>query len=414
MQDAFRAGGGLERRAAAEHRPAFLEVARIADIGLQEVGLVQRVLGGAADLEVVERRLLPVEAQHVGAAEMVGDADLDVLVLLQHRQEVVRHQLNHVDLAREQRIDRGLAVGDGDPFDSVELGDLAAGQARRRLAARLVVGIADVDDPLARLPFVPLEDERARAGGVGDLLADRQLGDPLGHDEQRHRRRLGERLQHQAEGLLEHDAEGAVVDRVHRLRHPGEQAALHVLVGEALDRGQDISRSDRRSVVPLEPVAQLEGPGELVVAHRPALDHLRLRLELGVEREQLVVDQVAVVAHDVGGGPHRIDNLEIRMHHDLDRLGLLRERGPRQQKGRKSEERTTQHGQTPYKFIVAASGGRQPVAVKPVEVLSMMSDRIPPVWCDAPQRAAEFAAFFAAIVEAECSPVFVRSVLARA
>ncbi len=37
----------------------------------------------------------------------------------------------------------------------------------------------------------------------------------------------------------------------------------------------------------------------------------------------------------------------------------------------------------------------------------MMSDRILPVWCDARQRAADFAAFFVANVGAECSPVFV-------
>jgi hypothetical protein len=315
--------------AAAEQAAAFLVPARVADLGFQEIDLVERILRGAADLELVERRLLPVEAEDVGVAERVGREDLDVLVLLQDRQQVVRGRFDHVDLAGEQRVDRRLAVGDGQPFNAVELGDLAAGQARRRLGARLVVGITDIDDLLAGLPLVPLEDERARAGGVGELLADRQLGDALGHDEQRHRGGLGERLQHQAERLLEHDAEGLVVDRAHLRGHPGEQAALHVLVAEALDRGDDVGRGDRRAIGPSEAVAQLEGPGELVVAHCPALDHLRLGLELLVEREQRVVDQVAVVAHDVGGGPDRIEDLEIRMHHDLERLGF-RKRRPRQ------------------------------------------------------------------------------------
>ena len=109
-----------------------------------------------------------------------------------------------------------------------------------------------------------------------------------------------------------------------------------------LIEGSDVGRGDRRAVVPLEPVAQLEGPGELVVAHRPALDHLRLRLELGVEREQRVVDQVAVVADDVGGGPDRIEDLQIRMHaRPCSVLGCCAERRPCQRdkpKGRAAND----------------------------------------------------------------------------
>jgi hypothetical protein len=84
--------------------------------------------------------------------------------------QVVRRLLHEVDLAGEERVDRLLLIGDCAPFDPVDLDDLAAGQARRRLGARLVVGIADVDDLLAGLPFVLLEDERAGADVVVDLL----------------------------------------------------------------------------------------------------------------------------------------------------------------------------------------------------------------------------------------------------
>ena len=174
--------------------------------------------------------------------------------------------------------------------------------------------------------------------------ADRQLGDALGHDEQGHRGRLGERLQHQAERLIEHDAERALIDGRHLLGRPAQQAAQRVLVGEALDRGQHVGRSDRLAVVPSEAVAQLEGPGELIVAHRPALDHLRLDLELAVEREQRVVDQVAVVAHDVGSRPDRIEDLQIRVHDHPQRLVRLRHRRSAEQQDHEGEKRTTQHG----------------------------------------------------------------------
>src|SRR3954468_5005621 len=43
-------------------------------------------------------------------------------------------------------------------------------------AARLVFGILDVDRLVARLPLIPEEDERARAGGVVDLLERIGLG----------------------------------------------------------------------------------------------------------------------------------------------------------------------------------------------------------------------------------------------
>src|SRR3954452_6776001 len=44
-------------------------------------------------------------------------------------------------IARHQRIHLGLGIGDPDPFDTVELGDLAAGHARGRLGARLADGV---------------------------------------------------------------------------------------------------------------------------------------------------------------------------------------------------------------------------------------------------------------------------------
>ena len=63
--------------------------------------------------------------------------------------------------------------------------------------------------------------------------------------------------------------------------------------------------------MPFQPIAQLEGPGEPVIAGRPAVDHLRLDLQLLVDGEKRVVDHVAVVARDIGAAEDRIEDLYV-------------------------------------------------------------------------------------------------------
>src|SRR4029453_13010202 len=62
-----------------------------------------------------------------------------------------------------------VCVGDVDPFDTVEMHDLAAGEARRRLRSRLIILELVVDRALARPPQVLAEDERAGADGLVDF-----------------------------------------------------------------------------------------------------------------------------------------------------------------------------------------------------------------------------------------------------
>ena len=237
----------------------------------------------------------------------------DVLVLLQDRIEVVLRRFDDVDLAGLQRVHRGLLVGHRQPLDAVDLDDLAAGQARGRLGARLVLGIPDVDGLVAGLPFVglkmkgpePTNSLICSSAGVSAIA--------LGHDEGI-ARGLGERLQHDAGRRLQHELEGLGVDRL-GLGHLGPQdLAQRIAHRPALERGQHVLGRDGLAVVELEPVAQREGPGELVGRDVPLVDHLRLDLQVVVEREQRVVDHVAVVAHDEGRGPDRIEDLEVRVH----------------------------------------------------------------------------------------------------
>src|SRR5262249_28567798 len=56
-------------------------------------------------------------------------------------------------------------------------------------------------------------------------------------------------------------------------------------------------------------------------------DHLRLRRELGVDRKQRVEDAVTVVAGDVGGGPDRVEDAQIRLCDEFQRLPVIRRLG---------------------------------------------------------------------------------------
>ena len=170
-------------------------------------------------------------------------------------------------------------VGDPDPFDAVDLGDLAAGQARGRLGARLVLRVLDVDRLLARLPLVLLEDEGAGAGGVGDLRVGIGVGDALGHHEGHVGRRLAERFEHQAVGLLQHHLEGLGVGRARaRSTTPISFWPIESLAPQRLIEATQSSavtglpschsRPSRRVKV------QVSLSGETV----PLVDHLRLDL----------------------------------------------------------------------------------------------------------------------------------------
>jgi hypothetical protein len=158
-----------------------------------------------------------VEARHVLQAEVRTSAAacrrrLGRLV------EVEAQRLDDVDFALLQRIDLRLRVAQRQvPFDAVDEDLLAAGGARRRLVARHVLGVLDVHRLVAGLELVLLEGVGARADVLLDLLEGVGLGDALGHDEGHVRRRLAQRLEHEAAGFAQEDAEGVGRGRVHAL-----------------------------------------------------------------------------------------------------------------------------------------------------------------------------------------------------
>ena len=237
----------------------------------------------------------------------------------QQRQQIVRRGFDEIDLAVAQGIHLRLRIGNPNPFDAIDFCQFAASKSRWRLRARLILRVFEVDGLLARPPLVLLENKGPRAGGIGDLGVGIRLCHALGHHEWHVGCRLAERRQHQAVGLLQPHDKGLGVgcfqfaDKAHQfLRHA-------VACRPALERGDAILCRHRGPVMPLKAIAQREGPGELVLAHGPGVDHLRPDRELFIEREQRVIDHEPVMGADQRRGPDRIDDFEIRMQRDFQR-----------------------------------------------------------------------------------------------
>src|SRR5262249_11715902 len=101
-----------------------------------------------------------------------------------------------------------------------------------------------------------------------------------------------------------------------------ELDAHGVALAAALDGGDADLGRHRLAIVPFQPVAQGEGPHRLVGRHVVLFDHLRLDRVVLVHREQRVVDQVAVVARDVGRRPDRIKDRQVAVLHEAQDLAL--------------------------------------------------------------------------------------------
>ena len=187
--------------------------------------------------------------------------DLDVRVLLQQPQQVVRRLLDEVDLARQQRIDGLLLVGDREPFDAVDLDDLAAGETGGRLGARLVFVELDVDRLVAGLPLVPLEHERAEPVKsaiclFGSVSATR-LGIMNGTFEDGLARPSSTRPVGSFSFMVKVLAStGVIVSTKDIIFWPSR-----ILARPALDRGDAVLRRHRLAVMPEQAVAQRERVG---------------------------------------------------------------------------------------------------------------------------------------------------------
>ena len=345
-------GAGLGRvgAVAGEDRIAGAVVLRLADPGLQIQVLVHHGDQRLPGLLVVERRMQVVRAQPALGAEGIGQERRQGGVLLDLRYEVDRRDLPPVHLARRQRGGGGRRIGDVAPDDLVEMDLLAPGRSARRLVARHVVGVLHIDDLVARLPLVLHEAERPRSHDLLDLLVRGGARDTGRHHERDVARRLADRLQHGPEALAQLERERLAVHGRNLGGVGGQQPAKAVLLHPALERFGAILGDHGLPVMPLEPVTQGERVFHAITRDGMLVHHLRLDLELLVGAKQCVVDQVGVVAGDIRGGPHRVQDLEVGLGDEAQGPATLLgvDTGGREGRGRdaprgRGEELTTTH-----------------------------------------------------------------------
>jgi hypothetical protein len=314
-----------------------------------------------------------VEAHHALRADRVERLDLDARRLGEDRREIGRHLLVIVHFARDQSVHAGGRVWDVEPLDAINLGDLGPGCARGRLLARHVVLELLVHHLGAGHPLLLAEDKRTGSDRALDLLERIGLGDRLRHDEGNVGGDLRDRVDQEAVGPGQLDLQRLGVAAAHALDRREHQLAHGVALAPADQRGGTVFRSDRLAVVEAQSVTQHESPGLAVGRGLPLVDHLRLGLEVLVHRKQRVVDHVAVIAADIGGGPDRIDVLQVGVRNDAQgRAAGLPEAGAGQERRRKraADEGTTRemHGTPP------ARTGAMSVQMDVVNTTSMSQD----------------------------------------
>ena len=328
------AGLGFERRAAHEHRPAGPLVVSKADHRCQVILLIAgRIQQRLACLGIVEGRdqvIHPVDRLRANAVDHFHG---DVGVLANQRQKIGLRNLDDVDFAFDERLHRGVGIRNHQPLDAIDLGKLGAGKAVRRIGPWLVVGIFLIDDLAARNPFLANEDERAGADRRRHRGVRIELRIDFARDEQRIFR-TRERLEDQSKRLVQTNLESVgagchdLFRELHH-RHAGRDA-----LRKTQNRRHHVLRRHRLAIVKLESRAQLERPVEAVGALRIALDHLRLRHELAVQREQRVVNHVAVIAGDVVRGLNGVQDLEVGLRHDAQHRLCVRARTGQDQRKR--------------------------------------------------------------------------------
>jgi len=87
-----------------------------------------------------------------------------------------------------------------------------------------------------------------------------------------------------------------------------------------LDRSSAIFGGYWKAIVPFKALSQYKRVRQLVGRDVVFIDHLWSDLTFLIQREQRVVDEVAVIAGDVSVGPDRVEDFDIGMHDDAQRF----------------------------------------------------------------------------------------------
>ena len=367
-----------DSRGAAAEEPgqAVADLLGGADADAVEVlALVDEVEQGLAGAGVVERGLRVIDAKPEIEADGVDGHERDARRSFQDGDQVWAGLLEEIDFPFLESGGGSGCAGDREPFEAVDVRDLAAGQAVRGLdqvavtaggqfavtaggqfavtaggqfavtaggqfavtaggqfaataggqfavtagGARLVGGVAMVDGVMAGLEFGGVEDVGAGAGGVGDGYGGRGVGETLRHDEQGGRGGADERLGDQCERTGQDQGERAVVVGFKGGCGGHQGLADDVALPPALDAGDGIDAADRGVVVEEEAWAEGEAPNPAILGFVGGVDHLGLGVAVAVEGEKLVVDEEAVIAHEDCRGLDGVEAGQVVDQHDFQR-----------------------------------------------------------------------------------------------
>src|SRR5271166_4386763 len=105
------------------------------------------------------------------------------------------------------------------------------------------------------------------------------------------------------------------------MRH--EKLAEAISFSPALQRLYTVFRLNLLPVMPAKTIAQRECVLHGAGRDGGLRDHLRFDLRALVRTEQGVIDEVAVVARDIGGRPNGIDDLQVGLRHEPESLAIV-------------------------------------------------------------------------------------------
>ena len=261
----------------------------------------------------------------------------------------------HVRIVLEGADHRGIDVEDEIHLARFDGADGGHGFLRHGDAQALGLGLAGI--PVVR---VLLQDAHGRVGGelllhegTGAVLMQNQrlMGRPIRHD-------IGEFVGDQ-DGQLDHRLLGGEGDRIgigrldavgieegqHRLR-----AAAELRIEHALEGIDHVGGGEILAAVELHALAQMEGPGQPVIRHRPVGRQLRQDLEIVVDIDQAVVDGEGVIGIVAGvhvGGIHRLllaaPLIAQDLHAIVARGGPDRRTGERRGAGERDRRNPSRH-----------------------------------------------------------------------
>src|SRR5262249_37685185 len=156
---------------------------RIPNGGPQVRLLIDDIEQGLARSLVAKRRMQMIGAQPTLSPHRINDAHRDIGVFLKLRYKVYQWVFPVIDFpGRKGRTGR-RRVGDIQPLDAIHIDLFTASAEAGRLSTRHIIGVADVDDAVPRLPFLWHELEGTGADDLLDLLIGWRPCQACWHDE---------------------------------------------------------------------------------------------------------------------------------------------------------------------------------------------------------------------------------------